>query len=73
MRYHGCELGWLDGCRCDACRGYAKRVLGIEHPPIEPPRPRPKPDPDAARILRHLQESAQPRTISIHGVGLRKI
>ena len=73
MRYHGCERGWLDGCRCDACRDYARRALGIANPPTEPPRPRPKPDPDAARILKHLQESAQPRTISIHGVGLRKI
>lgn len=77
MRYHGCERGWLGGCRCDACRDYARRVLGIEHPPTEPPciakQPRPKPDPDAARILKHLEESARPRTISIHGVGLRRI
>lgn len=62
MRYHGCDRGWLDGCRCDACRGYARRVLGIKNPSKEPPRftpPKPKRRADSTRMKAAVAESGR--------------
>ena len=62
MSYHGTMTAWKDGCRCDACRGYAKRVLGIANPSMRPPRfaaPKPKKRMDSTRIKAAVAESGR--------------